>query len=424
MHRALYQTWQEHPDALDALARFAGAAPAAMRVVLRYPELADVVADEEQLTRRRTPSELRDELAERLAHASTYDRRLTVLRRFKLREFVRLAARRILAPTPVDVETCEWSELAEVLVREALDTALERLRCEGRWPRADAAEFTVFSLGRFSGHELHFASDLDLLYVRGADAEITQQQYELLGRSLTEALQTVTEEGRLFEADLRLRPEGRQGFTVATLEGARRYYGDGGRAETWELQMLTRLRPIAGNAAVAEAFRALIEPRVYRAPMPATWREEIRAMKRRIETERVSERERPWNLKLGAGGFSDIEFLVQYLQLEGGGADPSLRQTSTVGVIRALEAAGRLSAEAAAVLLAAHGFLTGLRQALYLLGPNGGDCLPLGETDSRLNVALARALGYGDPEELQRAYQAHTGPVRELFLEELGGAST
>jgi glutamate-ammonia-ligase adenylyltransferase len=421
LHRSLYQTLREHPAGLEALCRFGGGAPVAMRAVLRYPELSDLLTDEEQLFRSRTQAELREDLEERLARASTYQRRLSTLRRFKLREWVRLAARHVLHPPSMDAETDAWSFVAEALVEASLQGAADRLREEGRWAGEGLGGFAVFALGRFGGLDLHFPSDLDMLYVFDSGAGRTQQQYELLAKALNDALQTVTEEGRLWEVDLRLRPEGRQGFTVASLDAARRYYGEGGRAQTWEFQMLTRLRPVAGSERVAKEFTELVLPRVYRTPMPEGWREEIRRMKRRMEGERVREQEREWHLKLGPGGLSDIEFLVQFLQLAHGGAEPPVRAVSTLGAARALAEAGHLTVEEARVLTDAHEFLTRVRQSLSLLRGDGSpDALPMAEGEARLGLALARGMGFADLGALQEAYRAHTGPVRELFLRHLG----
>jgi glutamate-ammonia-ligase adenylyltransferase len=392
-----------------------------MRLVLRYPELAEFVIDPEQRQTVRPSARFREEIAERLGAAGSHERRLSVLRRYKHREFVRVAARHVLAPVVSEVETAEWSALAEALLVAALDVAVARAREEGRWTREDAGDLAILALGRFGGRELHFGSDLDLLYVHGSTTDATQQQYEALAKAFGEVVQTVTEEGRLFELDLRLRPEGRQGFGVASLEAARRYYGEGGRGQTWELQMLTRLRPVAGDPATAAAFTEVVLPRVYQTPMPEAWTEEIRAMKRRIETERVAERDRETHLKLGPGGLSDIEFLVQYLQLRHGGEAAALREVSTRVAVTALATAGVLTASEAEALLAAHDFLTRLRQTHSLLLTDGSpDALPIRPEDVRRGLALARASGYTDLTELLAEGAARRHPVRELLLRVLG----
>lgn len=410
LYRQFFQTLSEHPEGLRDLCRFAGGAPAVLKTVLRFPELADLLTDQELLSQVRTPWEMDQDLQTRLALAPSYERCLSVLRRFKLRELVRLSARHVLQPVPPEVETAEWSELADVVLRRALQVAAARLRETGRWSRAGTGRFAVLALGRYGGRELHFSSDLDLLYVSEPVEGITQQQYEQLAAELGIVLQAVTDEGPLFPLDLRLRPEGRSGFSVVSLEAARRYYGEGGRAETWEFQTLTRLRPVTGDLETAERFRDLVAPRVYRSPMPEEWSDQIRRMKRRIERERVSDADRPRHLKLGPGGLSDIEFLVQYLQLARG-LWPEVRTPGTLPAIEALLRCGSLTAEQARTLSRGFRFLTRLRQTLFLLGR--GDMV-------HADAVLARAAGFGSPEGLDAAYREHTRPVRAIFEEYLG----
>jgi glutamate-ammonia-ligase adenylyltransferase len=234
-------------------------------------------------------------------------------------------------------------------------------------------------------------------------------------------LQTVTGEGKLFDLDLRLRPEGRQGFTVSRLDAVRRYYAEEGRAETWELQMLTRARPIAGSPETGRRFLELVEPRVYRSPMPEGWTAEIAAMKRRIERERVSAGDRERHLKLGPGGLSDVEFLVQYLQLRHGGAHPEVRVPSTLEALTAMSVTGVLTLAEVEVLTEGYRHLTGLRQSLTLLRPDGPtDLLPDPTTEPRLARALARTAGFETAEALAAHYRQVTLPVRQLLLRWLG----
>jgi glutamate-ammonia-ligase adenylyltransferase len=421
LYRALFQTLAEQPETLASLAGCAGSAPRVWRALLRYPELADVVADPAQVAEVKDSAAFTLELEARLEAAPSHERRLAALRRYKLREWARLAARHVLTSPPPAVETAEWSDLADVLLRGALETALTRLKDEGLWSGEDAGAFAVFALGRFGGRDLHFSSDLDLLYVFGS-GDRNQQDYERLARALNEAVQQVTEDGPLFELDLRLRPEGRQGFSVASLAAARRYYGEGGRGETWEFQMLTRLRFVTGDPETAREFQAAVTPRVFRDPMPVEWRDQIRAMKHRIETERVTDALRPRHLKLGPGGLSDIEFAVQYLQLAHGGANPALRVPATLPAAAALTAAGILAEEDRGALEAAFAFLTRTRQSLALLRLEGStDVLPDPGDEPRQALALARALGFPDPHALLAAHAEVTAPVRRVFLRAIEG---
>src|SRR5438046_2896151 len=136
-------------------------------------------------------------------------------------------------------------------------------------------------------------------------------------------------------------------------------------------------------------------------------------MKRRVETERVSIEERRRNLKLGPGALSDIEFLIQRLQLRHGHEHPALRDPSTFAALRAAGDLGLLPADAARDLLDGYAFLTALRQRLRLRSTGApSDLLPddAGERD-----LLARSLGFADGTALAERYAATTTRVRELF---------
>lgn len=421
LHRALYRSLIEQPDSLRALTCFAGTAPAAMRTVLRFPEWSDLVTDREQLQRRRPCEELAGDLQARLAADGGYERRLSILRRFKMREWVRLAARCVLERPPAEAVTAEWADVADVLVAAALELAVVHARTTGRWRQAGSAGLGVFALGRLGGRNLHFASDLDLLYVYAPTEGVSHQEHEALVRTFGEVLSRTTEEGRLFETDLRLRPEGRQGSPVVSLEAVRRYYGPEGRAQTWEFQALTRLRFVAGSDRTAAQLQEHLTLRIYRTPMPAGWKEEIRTMRLRMERERVSAADRPHHLKLGPGGMADVEFLVQFLQLRHGSAYPELRGTRTLQVLESLRDAGLLEEADFRTCREGYLLLTRLRQSLTLLAPDrGSDLQPAPEREPRLAAALARSLDFPSTAALEAAYRDATHRVREVFHRHFG----
>src|SRR5262249_34499254 len=140
-------------------------------------------------------------------------------------------------------------------------------------------------LGRLGGRELHYGSDLDLVYLFDParhPAHPSHRAYEELAAELTRSLTAITEEGTLYEVDLRLRPEGKSGFVAAHIDAYRQYYRT--RAQTWELQSLTRARVVAGDARVAEEFLEWVTPLVYPETPPSERDDAVRSMKRRIET--------------------------------------------------------------------------------------------------------------------------------------------
>jgi glutamate-ammonia-ligase adenylyltransferase len=183
--------------------------------------------------------------------------------------------------------------------------------------------------------------------------------------------------------DVGLRPEGRQGHLVRSLEGYRAYYGRW--SQTWERQALLRARPVAGDREVAARFMAIIDAHLAR---PVTDEEvrEIRRMKTRIERERIPPREDPqFHLKLGKGTISDVEWTVQLLQLRHG-----LRSPGTMAALAELEAAGAISPADAAALGASYAFCERTRNHWFLVKGTRGDSLP---TEPEQLAHLARSLG-------------------------------
>jgi glutamate-ammonia-ligase adenylyltransferase len=190
--------------------------------------------------------------------------------------------------------------------------------------------------------------------------------------------------------------------------------------------MLTRLRLVAGDERVGREFAAIVEPRVFRDPMPEPWPDAIRAMKRRIEQERVADAERDRHLKLGPGGLCDIEFLVQYLQLRHGGRDPSVRTPVMSDAIRLLERRGLLSAADARTVRLGMEWLTRLRQSLSLQHAEGAaDVIPDCPADGGAACAaatLAALCGVRDAAALVRRHRHITTRVRDVYRRVVGVA--
>jgi [glutamine synthetase] adenylyltransferase / [glutamine synthetase]-adenylyl-L-tyrosine phosphorylase len=404
-HRTLYQTLAEAPATVAALCRITGSSPRATEMLLRHPEWREMLFDPEFLSQPRSLEALLDETRSRLAAARAPVQRRNGLRRFQQRERLRIIARDLLLDTEIEGITAELALLAEVCLRVAL---------ADRWEAADMGGFAVIGLGRLGGRELHYGSDLDLLYLFDParhPEHPSHRAYEELAAELTRSLTAITEEGTLYEVDLRLRPEGKSGFVAAHIDAYRQYYRT--RAQTWELQSLTRARVVAGDARVAEEFLEWVTPLVYPETPPPERDDAVRAMKRRIETERVSTAERARHLKLGPGGLSDVEFLVQMLQMRHAGREPELRQPNTLAALEALTRAGHLTDAEHAALRDGYRFLTRLRQRLTLASADvAPETLP---TEPSALRRVARSMGFADGEALLAAHARVTESNREVF---------
>ena len=164
---------------------------------------------------------------------------------------------------------------------------------------------------------------------------------------------------------------------------------------------------MAGDPILGHQFLALLDPYVYRDPVPETWTRDVRRMKARVEAERIPTGEDPqFHLKLGPGTLSDVEFTAQLLQLQRGGSDPSLRGTETVGTLERLVTAGVLSADDGTALVEAYRFCERARNCRFLHTGRSANALPTNPQDS---IHLARMMGY-----TERAVSAMREDYRRL----------
>ncbi|MFF0943487.1 bifunctional [glutamine synthetase] adenylyltransferase/[glutamine synthetase]-adenylyl-L-tyrosine phosphorylase [Kocuria sp. CPCC 205300] len=283
------------------------------------------------------------------------------------------------------------------------------------------AEVLVVAMGRQGGREIGYGSDADVMYVYGsvgdADPAAAREQAEVLLQRMVQLLKApctppiVAE--RVLEIDNDLRPEGKQGPMVRSVDSYAEYYARW--AQTWEFQALTRAMPMAGSDDLAEAFRRVIDPRRYPAEFTERQLLEIRRMKARVENERMPRGADPSrHVKLGRGGLSDVEWLVQTLQLQHAHRVPGLRTTSTLGALRAAEEAGLVTAEDAAALAAAWRLATAVRNGNVLRTGRPSDALPSKRGDLE---AVARWCGYGHggAGRLEEDYLRTTRKARAVF---------
>src|SRR5699024_561948 len=196
-----------------------------------------------------------------------------------------------------------------------------------------------------------------------------------------------------FEVDAALRPEGRSGELVRTLESHTAYYTRW--AKTWEFQALLKSRPMTGDLALGEEYHTAVYPLVWTAAERDDFVSDVQAMRRRVE-ENVPATLRDRELKLGRGGLRDVEFAVQLLQMVHGRTDVELRVASTVDALRALRRGGYIAREDGADLVSAYEFLRLLEHRLQLQRYKRTHLLPP-EEDAEGYRWLARAARLPEP---------------------------
>jgi glutamate-ammonia-ligase adenylyltransferase len=270
------------------------------------------------------------------------------------------------------------AELAAGALRAALAVAVT----EVAGPRQAPPRLAVIGMGKCGGCELNYVSDVDVIFVGDVEEE--------LGAATKLASATMRIAGAAcFEVDAALRPEGKAGALVRTVEGHLSYYRRW--AKTWEFQALLKARPVAGDAELGERYLAAVRPLVWSAADRENFVSEVQEMRRRVAAHVPAElvnRE----LKLGHGGLRDVEFAVQLLQLVHGRTDESLRVAPTVDALAALGSGGYVGRDDAANLAASYRFLRLLEHRLQLRKMRRTHLLPADDDTAALRW-LARAAG-------------------------------
>ncbi|MFN2594796.1 MAG: bifunctional glutamine-synthetase adenylyltransferase/deadenyltransferase [Actinomycetota bacterium] len=383
---------RDNPPGVEFLARVLGSGKLLGQVLVHVPEEIGTIADP------RGPSELKDR--DRLIHEAKAslewrapEERLDGLRRFKRKELLRTALADIAGTAQIDQVGASLADLADACVQAALQ------------PDASLA---VIGMGKLGGRELNYASDIDVMFVGRGDA----QQLERTAEALMKAIGEVTPEGQAFRIDAALRPEGKSGPLVRSLQSFAEYYDRW--AKTWEFQSLTKARVVAGDEHLGAEFLEAARSRIYSAGPSDQSLADIRHMKARMEKERIPRGADPRrHIKLGPGGMSDVEFAIQVLQLRFGHSVSDLTTTSTTQAIEAARSAELLGSDEATWLLEAYSFLARARNRLFFMAGKPVDLFPTKPEDLE---ALGIALGFVEAprQEVEEEFLKVTRRARKI----------
>ncbi|MDI3241656.1 bifunctional [glutamine synthetase] adenylyltransferase/[glutamine synthetase]-adenylyl-L-tyrosine phosphorylase [Arthrobacter sp. AL08] len=335
------------------------------------------------------------EIASKMSRHAEPESAMRLIRLIRRREILRIAIADSAGLLDQDQVGAALADTDRAAVLGALRVA-ESVVAAGAPLKTDVL---VVAMGRQGGREIGYGSDADVMYVhRGLpgvpEAEAQDQALQIVSRLsslLTQPLKPAILAERVLLVDADLRPEGKSGPMVRSLESYAEYYRRW--SLVWEAQALLRARPMAGNDVLAADFVALIDPVRYPELLSEQDAREVRRVKARVEAERLPRGADPArHLKLGRGGLSDVEWLAQLLQLQHAGKHPGLRTTSTVEALEEAAAVGLLEAGDVVILLRAWRLASRIRSANVVWTGRASDVLPSSRRDLE---AVARWCGYG-----------------------------
>lgn len=396
-HATLITLLQNNPIAGERLCTLLGTGKLVGDLIDRMPEFIPRLADDEALSTIRDREDATARLLGVLDSRPEDEARVGTIRRFVRRRKLRIAARDILGAAPPEATLQALSDSADAAMAAGLHVIDE-----------PHVRFAVVAMGKWGGAELSYGSDIDLLYIHGDGRPDRGFQ---MARSLETVLSRPNRHGDAYELDAGLRPEGKKGPLTRSIDSYRRYYEEW--VEPWELLTLVKARPAGGDETLLADYFELVEPVVWRSELPASITRGIRTIKARVESERIpADEDRDFHLKLGPGGLSDVEFVVQLLQLQHGGVIPELRVTGTFEALRALRDTELIATNDYNALHDAYLFCTRVRLRLHLQSGRPTDSLP---TDADETARLAASLGFDRTGVLREQYLRYTRRSRRTF---------
>ena len=390
---------RDSSGAAERLMRVLSSSGMVARVLERIPDSTSWFGDDGELVPRDVVA-IETEMAAIVSRQPEPEAAADLIRNIRRRETLRVAIGAVLGVSTMSQISRGLSTIMDSYLRVMLEIAKE----------GSELDLGIIAMGRLGGQELGFGSDADamLVYLSGdEDAQVVAEKVS--SRLLT----LVRDSIMAFELDLGLRPEGKNGPRVRSMESYRAYFEKW--ADTWEYQALLRARVISGSDELRDQFTELANKYRYPKDLTAKQLTEIRRIKARVETERLPQGADPArHLKLGKGSISDVEWLVQLFQLRHAHTHQPLQTHGTLEALGELERAGHISTQDAEALKAAWKIASRCRSALVLAVDKLVDILP---ADRKQLEAMARILEYspGAASRLEEDYLSATRKARVVY---------
>ncbi|MBF6636166.1 bifunctional [glutamate--ammonia ligase]-adenylyl-L-tyrosine phosphorylase/[glutamate--ammonia-ligase] adenylyltransferase [Rouxiella silvae] len=366
------------------------------------------------------------ELATSLAQVHDEAGLMKALRLFRKEKMLRISWSQAMQTSSCEQTLQQLSVLAETLIVAARDWLYDTCCREWGTPVNAAGEpqrLLILGMGKLGGGELNFSSDIDLIFsypengqTQGGRRQLENAQFFIrLGQRLIKALDQPTIDGFVYRVDMRLRPFGDSGPLVMSFSALEDYYQEQGR--DWERYAMVKAKLMGGaEDASSQEIRKMLKPFVFRRYIDFSVIQSLRNMKGMIARE-VRRRGLKDNIKLGAGGIREIEFIVQVFQLIRGGREPSLQQRALLPTLQAVEALNLLPETQVRQLTDSYLFLRRLENLLQAIADEQTQTLP---TDDLNRARLAWGMNYTHWDALNQDITEHMLAVRAVFDELIG----
>ncbi len=399
------------------------------RSAVQAPDLLVELFNSEQLLAGNTPDYSRM-LAEKIEQCKTEEQLQKCLRIFRLVQMVHIAVGDFLLAITLDESLKRLSLLADNLIIAAANwlTTL----CEDKWgrpvnSRGEAQSLLVYGMGKLGGQELNFSSDIDLIFVypeagvtEGLRRSIDNQIFfTRLGQKLITALNQQTADGFVYRVDMRLRPFGESGPLVLSFNAMENYYQDQGR--DWERYAMLKARLI-GQGEYHGQLSNMLRPFVYRRYIDFSVIDSLRRMKAMIAQE-VRRKQLHNNIKLGAGGIREVEFIVQVFQMIRGGRVSDLQHRNLLTVLPLLVKHGEIKQQSAQVLTDSYRFLRRVENIIQAINDQQSQTLPDNELDQQRLVTILADTSCLDWASFLSRLAFHMQGVHQQFGELIGEES-
>jgi glutamate-ammonia-ligase adenylyltransferase len=400
----------ENPETMRLLITLFADSQFLTDLFLNRPELIDTLIRVDLTRIKKTRDTLLTELRAALKENPDIEAKLNALRRYKTEEFIRIGLHDLGGAIELETVLKQLSNLAEACLEGALQITFEELN--DKFGTIPNGRFAVLGMGKMGGRELDYNSDLDLVFIYdaseeahalgGAQGQLSAHEfYVRLGQKLITYLSAPTEEGVAYKIDMQLRPSGKSGPLVCSVDAFREYHKTS--SLLWERQALIKARFVAGDPSLGKQIEKVTETFAYGQGLTPEGIGEIHHLRMRMERELSGENEARFNLKKGRGGLVDIEFLTQMLQLAHGFRHPELRRRETLNALRALHEKNILKNNKYKLLSDGYLFLRTLDHRLRLERDQSIDAFE--REPGRLD-GIAHAMGYYQGTRDKRAAKA------------------